>query len=211
MLNISNRFPSASEPDQGSPSSALLEDHALLVAFTHGDRDALATLYRRHSRAVFQFAFYMAGSAEKADELTQEVFVWLIHHPAAFQPARGSLPAFLGGVARKFLRRQQRTESRWFSLDEAIQSLQAISVSRLPLLDTESALDAERLRQAVALLPTRYREAIVLCDLQEKEYAEAAQILGCSVGTIRSRLHRGRNLLVRKFNLSRPKGGRHAL
>src|ERR1019366_3406624 len=120
---------------------------------------------------------YMAGDAAQADELTQQVFVWLIHNPAAFDPARGSFPAFLGGVARKFLRRQQRSESRWSPLDDAIDAAHAISLSR-----------------------TRSREVVVLCDLQEKPYAEAARVLDCSIGTVRSRLHRGRNLLARKLN-----------
>ena len=54
-------------------------------------------------------------------------------------------------------------------------------------------------RKAIALLPIRYREAIVLCDLESQSYDAAAATLGCAVGTIRSRLHRGRELLARKF------------
>ncbi len=200
------------EDDGGTlPDEGQLPDQILLAAFRRGDSDAFAMLYRRHSRAVFQFAFYMAGDADTADEITQEVFVWLIHHPAAFDPTRGSLPAFLGGVSRKLLRRHQRTRSKWFPLEDALQSLQAMSASPGPSLSTETALDAALLRKAIALLPIRYREAVVLCDLQENDYAEAAQILGCSIGTIRSRLHRGRTLLARKLNPSSTQGDRHAL
>ena len=55
------------------------------------------------------------------------------------------------------------------------------------------------LRRALLELPVRYREAIVLCDLQELSYADAADALGCAVGTVRSRLHRGRALLARRL------------
>ena len=188
-----------------------VQDQVLLTAFKDGDRDAFATLYRRHSRAVFQFVFYMAGSADTADELTQEVFVWLIHHPDEFDPNRGSLPVFLGGVARKFLRRQQRLQNRWFPLEDALQRLPTMSRLHSSTETMESTLDGAQLRKAIALLPVRYREAIVVCDLLGNDYEETARILGCSVGTIRSRLHRGRDLLTRKLNPSKKQGDLHGL
>jgi RNA polymerase sigma-70 factor (ECF subfamily) len=196
----------ANDADKTRADEKLLQDQGLLTAFRGGDRDAFATLYRRHSRAIFQFAYYMAGNADTADELTQEVFVWLIHHPHEFDPTRGSLPAFLGGVARKFLRRQQRAQSRLFPLEDALRFLQTMSVSRSTPSHSESTLGAAQVREAIALLPIRYREAIVLCDLQENDYEETARILGCSVGTIRSRLHRGRGLLARKLNPPKKQG-----
>ena len=197
--DIANFFAGAKVVDDASADSGLVLDEALLAAFRAGDREAFAMLYRRHSRSVFQFAFYMAGDADSADELTQEVFVWLIHHPAAFDAERGSLPAFLGGVARKFLQRKRRAESRWSGLDDAVQAIWAMSMAQAPGLTADAALDAGRVREAIALLPIRYREAVVLCDLQELEYAEAARAMGCAVGTVRSRLHRGRALLARKL------------
>lgn len=211
-LQISTDFLLSDNADPTGPDAAHLEDQSLLTAFAVGDHEAFTILYKRHSRAVFHFAFYMAGDAAQADELTQQVFVWLIHNPAAFDPTRGSLPAFLGGVARKFLRRQQRSERRWSPLDDAIDTLHAISLSHTPSLSADAAIDAAQLREAIALLPIRYREVVVLCDLQEEPYAVAARILDCSIGTVRSRLHRGRNLLARKLNPTpHKKGDRHAL
>ena len=58
---------------------------------------------------------------------------------------------------------------------------------------------AEYLRRAIVRLPARYREVIVLCDLQDVSYADAAQALGCAIGTVRSRLHRARHLLADKL------------
>src|SRR5690606_28185133 len=64
---------------------------------------------------------------------------------------------------------------------------------------------AAAVRRAVLRLPPRYREVVVLCDLEEMDYAEAAHVLGCAVGTVRSRLHRARALLAGKL---RPRQGR---
>jgi len=171
-------------------------DDSLIHRFRAGDGDAFTELYRAHHPAVFRFAFHMTADAAKASEITQDVFVWLIHHAAVFDPQRGALPAFLSGVARKLLQRQRRSERRWLPFDASVGNRFA---ARDSAVDISSAIDVESLRKAIALLPIRYREAIVLCDLQCQSYDEAAATLGCAVGTIRSRLHRGRELLARKF------------
>jgi RNA polymerase sigma-70 factor (ECF subfamily) len=68
-----------------------------------------------------------------------------------------------------------------------------------PLGDLTRSEVIESVRQAVTALPAHYREVVVLCDLHEMSYAEAAQVMGCAVGTIRSRLHRARSLLIEKL------------
>jgi RNA polymerase sigma factor (sigma-70 family) len=88
-------------------------DRSLMERFCEGDHDAFTELYRTRYPAIFRFAFYMTGDRIKAEEVTQDVFVWLIHHPSEFDPERGDLPAFLGGVARKFLLRREHNERRW--------------------------------------------------------------------------------------------------
>lgn len=117
----------------------------------------------------------MTADPIKAGEITQDVFVWLIHHAAEFDPQRGALPALLGGVARKFVQRRQRSERRWLPFDVG-----AMFQSEAPAVDFTSAIDAASLRKAIALLPIRYREAIVLCDLESQTYEEAAAALGCA-------------------------------
>jgi RNA polymerase sigma-70 factor, ECF subfamily len=176
--------------------SYVSDDGSLIHRFRAGDRDAFTDIYRAHHSAIFRFAFHMTADPAKAAEITQDVFVWLIHHAADFDPARGALPAFLNGVARKLLQRRQRSERRWLPFDAAAGSRLE---TRDSTVDIGAAIDADSLRKAIALLPIRYREAIVLCDLECQSYDEAAAVLGCAVGTIRSRLHRGRELLARKF------------
>jgi RNA polymerase sigma-70 factor (ECF subfamily) len=189
------------ERHMGSPERR--PDRDLLLQFREGDRDAFSVVYREHFPAVFRFVFYMTGDRIQAGEITQDVFVWLVHHSGDFDADRGDLPAFLGGVARKFLHRRQQSERRWLPLDEAVLSHREASGGAEFARGLERRQDVAELRKAIAALPERYREAVVLCDLQEKSYEQAAQELGCALGTVRSRLHRARELLVRKFQWKR--------
>ena len=174
-------------------------DRELPIRFHDGDREAFTALYRAHFPAVFRFAFYMTGDRILAGEIAQDVFVWLVHHPGAFDAERGELPAFLGGVARKLLHRRHQNDRRWLPLNEAAASQRDGSGGADFARGLEHRQDVAELRKAIAALPERYREAVVLCDLQEKNYQQAADELGCALGTVRSRLHRARELLARKF------------
>lgn len=168
-------------------------DRDLMRRFRAGDRDAFTSIYRAQAPAVHRFALHMTGDEGKAVEVTQDVFVWLIHHPEAFDPQRGELSAFLIGVARKFMQRLWQQEKRWVPLEES-----SAASGRVPVA-SDTSDDTEQLRGAIAALPERYREVVVLCDLEEKSYEAAAVQLECATGTIRSRLHRARSLLARKL------------
>ena len=78
-----------------------------------------------------------------------------------------------------------------------------LAVDDDPLLDLTHREGIEALRRAVQALPRRYREVVVLCDLEEVDYADAAIALGCPIGTVRSRLHRARALLLEKLKQDR--------
>jgi RNA polymerase sigma-70 factor (ECF subfamily) len=155
------------------------------------DREGFTSLYRAHQPAVYRFSLSMSRDAAAAAEVTQDVFVWLIHHPDSFDPARGELSSFLLGVARKFLLKRGRYERRLVPLDEG-----GGVAAELP---ADEAGDVEVLRAAIAALPPRYREVVVLCDLDGRSYEEAAMALSCATGTVRSRLHRARQFLERKL------------
>jgi len=162
----------------------------LLRRFRDGDRDAFTSIYRAHHPAVFRFALYMTGDRNRAADVTQDVFVWLIHHAESYDPARGELGAFLLGVTRKILQRANSDARRFVPFAD-------VRETAAPAQRDES--EADELRRAIAALPERYREAVVLCDLEEKSYEEAASLLDCALGTVRSRLHRARELLGRKL------------
>jgi RNA polymerase sigma-70 factor (ECF subfamily) len=82
-------------------------------------------------------------------------------------------------------------------------ALPELAVNDDPLVELTHRERLEALRRAVLALPRRYREVVVLCDLEEVDYAEAAVVLGCPIGTVRSRLHRARALLLEKLTQER--------
>ena len=177
-------------------------DRELLQSMLAGDEKALAALYQRRARDVFRFALQMCGSQALADDVTQEVFMVLIREGHTFDAARGSLNAFLLGVTRNHVLRRLRRERFYVSMEEDSQSDTVQKLSRTtenPLDDLSRTETIESVRKAVLALPERYREVVVLCDLQEMSYLEAAEVLGCAVGTVRSRLHRARALLLEKM------------
>jgi RNA polymerase sigma-70 factor (ECF subfamily) len=173
-------------------------DRDLLARFREGDREVFTLIYKMHSPGVFRFVLHMCGDEMKAAEVTQDVFVWLIHHPGRFDPSRGNLGPFLIGVARRFLLRQWRNERRWIPLEEAGANVDGGAGAGYAQSGRNES-QVVRLREVIAALPARYREVVVLCDLEGHTYEAAAGILECAVGTIRSRLHRARELLGRKL------------
>ena len=187
-------------------SKGQLSDSELLKLMLTGSEEALSILYARRQHNIYQFALQMSGSPEISEDVTQEVFMVLIRQGETFDETRGSLNAFLLGIARNLVRRRTSREQFYVSLDNETDEVtipEAFHKS-CNLID-ELARDetVELVRKAVLSLPTRYREVVVLCDLQEMSYLEAAGVLNCAVGTIRSRLHRARTLLLEKL---RPAG-----
>lgn len=187
-------------------------DSELLQSMLAGDEEALAALYRRRRSGVYRFALQMCGSEALAEDVTQEVFMVLIRERPAFDPGRGSLNAFLLGIARNHVLRRLRRERFYVAIEDdsenngtanhaaALSATSARSATSAGPLDTLARMEAiESVRRSVLALPERYREVVVLCDLQEMSYVDAAEILGCAVGTVRSRLHRARGLLIAKL------------
>lgn len=179
---------------QGVPDSALLEKAR------RGCAESFSTLYRNHSGRVYRFALEMCGNTPAAEEVTQEVFLALLREMDRFDPARGNLLAYLLGTARNLTYRWLRREQPFLPLeldDDVLPSGQPLAASPLTELTRREAL--EGLQRAIASLPPAYREVVVLCDLEELDYAQAAQTIGCAIGTVRSRLHRARALLTEKW------------
>jgi RNA polymerase sigma-70 factor, ECF subfamily len=179
-----------------------LSDTELLRSMLAGHDEALTLLYRRRQAGVYRFALQMSGSKSIAEDVTQEVFLFLMREGNVFDPARGSVSAFLFGVARNYVLRRLRVEQLLAPLndesDDDIPVLQS-GTDLCPLEDLTRAETIESVRKAVLSLPAKYREVVVLCELQDVSYGETAEILGCAIGTVRSRLHRARALLLAKL------------
>jgi RNA polymerase sigma-70 factor (ECF subfamily) len=181
------------------------QDGDLLRRLAAGDERAFTALYRSYQGAVYRFALQMSGSPQIAEDVTQEVFLLLMRKAAEFDASRGRLSSWLYGMARNQVFRQLAARGDWLGLDDDEDSDLApeLVASFDPVESLANHQRAEALRQAILSLPPRYREVVVLCELHEMSYAEAAAVTGCAVGTIRSRLHRSRALLHLKLSARR--------
>jgi RNA polymerase sigma-70 factor, ECF subfamily len=176
-------------------------DERLMAGVADGDRDAFAALYRRRRSDVFRFALLMSGSTAVADDVAQDVFMDVMRTASRYQPGRSAVVPWLFGIARNHVMRSLWRQRGVAPIEDADGSA-AIAVSTDPLAGIARREYLAALRRALLALPVKYREAIVLCDLQEMTYADAAVSLGCAVGTVRSRLHRGRALLAARLSES---------
>lgn len=174
-------------------------DAELMRRVASGDREAFSTVYCRHHASIFRFARLMTGSNAMAEDIVQEVFLALMRQGSRYAPERALLSTYLFGIARHQTRRRLARERRFVGFgDEDCRSHEPVAPGSVAD-EVIRECELQRLRRAIVALPSRYREAVILCDLQNLAYAEAAATLGCAIGTIRSRLHRGRQLLADKM------------
>jgi RNA polymerase sigma-70 factor, ECF subfamily len=179
-----------------STASASGDETALMARVADGDADALALVYRRESGSVYRYALALAGDEATALDAVQEAFAQLLRGPQAYQPGRGSLGAYLAGMARHQLLNQWRDARRHVPLDDSLDTDETAEL--MPSSDTRLNQNQQQdgLWAAIRRLSWPQREAIVLVDLQERSYEDAAAIAGVSADVLRSRLHRARQRLA---------------
>lgn len=175
----------------------------LLARMKDGDEEAFVSLYRRHKDAVYRYALLRTGSPAAAADVTQETFLHLMHRPEQFDPARGSVAAWLCGVARNFARRE--TGSREDATDpddfaDGAPLASALADTTCPAQQFLASETAEQVRTALSALAPHYHDVLILCALSELSYAEAAQVCGIDIGTVRSRLSRARAQLAGRLS-----------
>ncbi len=165
---------------------------------------------------------HMSGSPQSAADVVQETFLTLIRHTSKYDEDKGTPAAFLFGIARNHLRKLHEKEGRYVPLSDELgrglttggsgdmthsngnsHSSSGPGTAEMILEGLEHAQITELLREAILTLPDHYREPVTLCDLEGKSYGEAAVLLECPVGTVRSRLNRARSILLDKLRPGR--------
>jgi len=172
-------------------------DVELLDRAAAGDKDAFGAVFERYQHVVYRFARAMTGSSDAAEDITQEVFVVLIRDLRRYAPERATLSTYLYGIARNLSRDRLRRERRLLACLAGVHLREPAAIDPI-----DHVADAERkadIRKALASLPVRYREVVILCDLHDLSYADVGIILRTSIGAVRSRLHRGRQLLRQRL------------
>jgi RNA polymerase sigma-70 factor (ECF subfamily) len=192
-------------------TTSATSDTDLLRAMRSGAADAFAALYRRHQGPLYRFALLRCGSADTAADVVQEAFMGLLTERFRFDPLRGQLQAFLFGVARNLILKLEEGRQRHVALpspdgaqdgdDDAELDMEDDSGPLARLLDNEAA---EQVRRALAHLAPHYRDVVILYEMHELSYAEIADICQVDIGTVRSRLSRGRAALAKRLAGWRP-------
>lgn len=183
----------------GVEREVLDADGDLVQRAASGDLDAFTEIFRRYHHVVQRFARTMTGCPAAAEDVSQEVFVAVFRDLARYEPNRAAFTTYLYGIVRNLSRERIRKEGRFSPLDE----LGRDSAHAIYCNDPCDALEgfelAAQVRRTLATLPPRYRELIVLCDLHGLSYAKAALVARIPTSSVRSRLHRGRQLLRRRL------------
>jgi len=203
-IPIADATKSAVECERGMTDFSAVTDDNLLEQMAAGSEEAFLALYERRQGAVYRFALHMSGSASVAEDVTQDVFLTLMRVARNYDRQKGAAGSFLYGIARNLVLKRHEVERNFLPIsDDTADGTQIDDVRFVTTFDPVGEMSRmetiERVRKAVLALPHHYREAVVLCDLHDLTYAQAAEIVGCRVGTVRSRLHRGRSILHSRF------------
>jgi RNA polymerase sigma-70 factor, ECF subfamily len=181
-----------------------VDDDGLLDRAGRGDADAFSRLFERYQGRIFRYASHMCGR-EAADDVVQETFLAVLRPSGQYDARRGTVGNYLFGIARHLvLGRLSPREVTGvdFDTEDCPGATGCDAPTVLDSLTRAETIDA--VRGAIASLPPLYREVLVLCELQEVSYVDAAGLIDCPVGTVRSRLHRARALLMAKLTAVRP-------
>jgi len=172
----------------------LADDQNLWKRIADGDIEAFDRFYRENAQSLYRFFRHMVGNVSVAEDLTQETFVEIWKRPQGVDPERGSLRAYLFGVARKKASEWWRTRKPTDGLDEAEQAC-------------DSSETASIVGDAFARLPAEQRMLLWLREVEGQSYMELASVFDVPVGTVRSRLFAAREALRRIWHRAHDKEG----
>lgn len=184
---------------------AALEDSEVVQCFLDGEERAFTELVRRYDKRLQNFVYRTVGDRERAEDLAQETFVRVYRHLHRFDQTRKFstwIYTIAGNLAKNELRNRSRNPLVLF---QAIMKNWEADYRPLEWEDPTTRPDdlyrrrflREKVNEAVALLPEHHRTVFVLRELHGKTYEEIAEITGCNLGTVKSRLNRARNNFAR--------------
>jgi RNA polymerase sigma-70 factor (ECF subfamily) len=185
------------------PNATDIPDSDLLRQARSGTAAAFTALYRRHQGPLYRYAVLRCGSPDTAADIVQEAFMGLLTGRLQFDPLRGQLRHFLFGVARMLAMKLQPARDGMPAApaagddDECAPELASEDAEPLErLLENETA---EEVRRALAQLAPHYRDVVILYELHDLSYLEIASVCQVDIGTVRSRLARGRAALAKRL------------
>ena len=173
-------------------------DGELMRRVQGGDREAFSTLVERHNAPLVRFLTVLSRDRDRAEEVAQDAFVRLFELSHLYQE-RGQFTPYLYRIAANLLRTEDRKRRRRAILLKAFGgngTCEAAPSPQTVCLQDELSV---RLSEALSALPLRYRSPLVLRDVEGWSYADIARAMSCGEGTVKSRIHRGRERLRRRL------------
>jgi RNA polymerase sigma-70 factor (ECF subfamily) len=171
-----------------------LTDSQLFARAREGDTDAFALLVNRHKDSLVNYLCRLTGDRDRAEDLAQETFLRLYERGGGYAE-EGKLTAYLYRIATNLVHSQGRRARRWQVLRAVLlppNGHHTEPAQPARLLNRELG---HQLNEAVLGLPLRYRTPVVLSQVEGWSYRDIAELVGCREGTVKSRIHRGRQLL----------------
>jgi RNA polymerase sigma-70 factor (ECF subfamily) len=186
-----------------------VEDGQLMSRVQAGDRDAFAALVERHQNPLVRYLTALTRDRGRAEEIAQDAFVRLFENSRRYEE-RGQFVPYLFRIATNLLRTEDRTRRRRELLLRAFSTNGDAETSHDESPQTRCLSDelGARVSEALSTLPLRYRSPLLLREMEGWSYTDIARALSCGEGTVKSRIHRGRERLRRALE---PywNGGRH--
>lgn len=178
-------------------------DIEILAEVSAGDIDAYGKIVRRYQGRLYNFVFRFVGDRETAEDIVQEAFLRAFGKREEYR-AIANFSTWLFTIAGNLAKSELRRRKRWrlFSLDrdeESDTGMDLPNESMRPDRMAESALSDVEIQSAIASLPDNYRQVILLRDVEGMSYYEISEIVKCPVGTVKSRVNRGRLKLQQKL------------
>jgi RNA polymerase sigma-70 factor (ECF subfamily) len=190
-------------------ASMVNTDKSLIDAHLQGDTTAFGEIVRRHGDSLLGYLTRMTGSIEQAEDLFQETFKRVHEKADTFRGSRIKcwLFAIATNVAIDGFRRDKRLQvvslnQKLDCADDEGQEFGAVAVADNSYGPSQKAIMTERkeqVRQALELLPAKQRTTLVLAYFQQLSYPEVAQVLGCSVGTVKTQMYRALKTLAQRL------------
>lgn len=187
---------------EGQKPLATQTDEQLIAAYQRGAEEAFDLIVARYKHPLTNFVFRFVGDYDDCDDIVQETFVRVFRNKHSYTP-QAKFSTWIYTIASNLAksRLRQRERHRLFSLSSLWTSEGEEKESEIPDLryaadrDADSAVKHERIQNALNSISAKYREVVVLRDIQEFSYEEIAKITGLNLGTVKSRIKRGRTML----------------
>ena len=176
-----------SNKNQGTNDVNLFSDNRLMEEVKEGKVEKMAVLFEKHHVALFNFFMRLTGNRNISEDLVQEVFMRMLKYRATYQ-GRSKFTLWMYQIARNAHIDYLRKKKDALPLDE--QWSEPITQERSPEENLEGGQEVQLLRQALAQLPLKKREVLILSRYQNLKYKEIAELMDCHIGTVKAHVHR---------------------